>query len=673
MRRVAADIGGTFTDVVSVEDGRVRVTKVPTTRENQADGVMAGIERLGDNLDAVEVFVHGTTVVVNAFLEDELVRALLITTRGFKDVLEIMRGDASRAYDLRPHKPHPLVESRDRLEIEERIDADGEVAQELTPWTLDKLIDQLREHAPETVAVSLINSYRSPQHEHSIRDRIRQELPDAAVCISSEIAPEWREFERTSTTVMNAMAMPLMSVYSADLKERLRALGLRTSPLIMQSNGGTASIEDAEQRPVQTMMSGPVGGLVGAASLAQRLGIENLISLDMGGTSTDLGLVVGGQPRMRFETELGGWPLLIASADIETVGAGGGSIATIDDVHQFRVGPQSAGAQPGPACYGLGGCAPTVTDAHVILGSLDPDVFLGGEYKLDRSAAEEALRPLAAKLGKSLQDTARGVIEIIAAVMDAAVRRITVYRGLDPRNFELCCFGGAGALHGSLLARSLGIARFYVPCHPGMFSALGMINTDLRHDVSRTFVASLPAVQPGELRSAFQELSKAARRRFAESGFETSTAVEARSLEVRYQGQEFTLQVRWPDGQESLGGVEEEFNRRHKAAYGHNMEGMSLEVTALRLSMTIPPEERWEPSVAKATKPKWQGVRQIWLPGETGGPVAVPIVDRAALGVDQSVLGPALIQEDSATTLLLSGDEARVVEDGSLLVEVNHG
>lgn len=671
MHRIAADIGGTFTDVVAARDGQVVTAKVPTTKENQTDGVGAALELLGGDLREVDLFLHGTTVLVNAFLEGRLSRVALITTKGFRDVLEIMRGDASEAYNLRPPKPEPLIPRRLRLEIDERMGHEGSPLRPVSKESVAAAIERLERADIEAVAVCLIHAYASPAHERELVRQLAERLTHLTICASSDIAPEWKEFERTSTTVVNAMTMPLMKRYVESLETKLTALGLRTSPLVMQSNGGTTTAGEAAERPVGTIMSGPVGGVVGTLDLAQRLAIPNLISLDMGGTSADVGLVVEGRPTMRFESELEGWPLLVPSVDIETVGAGGGSIARVDGSGLFSVGPESAGADPGPACYARGGTEATVTDAHVVLGSLDPDGFLGGEMRLDEAASEKVIGAVAQRLGIEPQDAARGVVEIVTAVMDAAIRRMTVERGLDPRRFALCCFGGAGGLHASILSRSLGIGRFYIPPHPGLFSAIGMLNTSIRHDLSRTIVGLLLDLKEDAINAEFQHLERQALGRLqAEGVLAPEVAPIQRQIELRYLGQQYTLQLDVPEPAGSLETLRQRFDELHEWTYGHTMEDAQVEVTGVRVTVTIPPAGRieWEPP--PPAEPRWSGYRDIVMPRAGSESVKAKVVDRGALPTGAVVKGPAIVQEESSTVLLLLGDAAFVELDGTLRVDV---
>ena len=506
--RVAMDIGGTFTDFVIFDEGKDGETssgKVLTTPANPAEGVLAGLRQFIPELTGIEFLVHGTTVGLNAFLERKGTRLLLVMTQGLRDAYSIARHDRKELYALRYRKPERLVPRRDVVEVVERLRWDGAIETPLDPASLEPLFARIREEDVEAVAICLLHAYVNPVHELELRNLLRAEFPELSITLSHEIAREWREYERASSATLNAYIAPRVEGYLATVERELGDLDVASPLYVMQSNGGITTARRARAEPIQTLLSGPVGGTIGGAALARSTGRGNLLCIDMGGTSFDLSLVVDGRPTVSTETELEGLPILMPLVDIHTIGAGGGSLAWLE-AGGLRVGPQSAGAAPGPACYGRGGTQPTVTDANLYLGRLDSGYFLGGRMGLDEAAAGRALETVAGQVGLSSTELAEGMLAIINARMADAMRTITVKQGIDPREFALVAFGGAGPMHAVWLAEELEIGEVIVPWSPGTFSAWGMLQTDMRHDVVQSFYRRLAGLESSAVSSTFDSL-----------------------------------------------------------------------------------------------------------------------------------------------------------------------
>lgn len=676
MARLAADIGGTFTDLVLCgDDGGVTLVKTFTTPKDQSEGLANGIAKLGNQAEPIQQFLHGTTVVLNAILTGAWPSVGLLTTRGFRDVLEIMRGDAQEPYNLKTPKPAPLVPRRLRLEVSERIAANGDI---LTPLSAEDVLCQVKDlidRGAEVVAVCFLNAYANPAHEQAAQRIIRNAFPDLPVSISTAVAVEWREFERTSTVALNAGALPVVDRYLQVLTDRLRSLSIDVPALIMQSNGGVTSAARTRMAPIRTVMSGPVGGVVAARSLGEELALRNLITLDIGGTSADVGLVQDGELVTKYQNSVRGWPILSTSVDVHSVGAGGGSIAHLDEVGAFKVGPRSAAAVPGPACIGRGGELPTVTDAHLIVGNLDPAYFLGGEVKTYPDQAAAAFeRHIATPLNLSVPLAALGAIDIINTVMASAIRDHSVVRGHDPREFALVAFGGCGGLHASQLARGIGMRTVVIPPMSSAFSALGILNSDLRRDFTRTYLRSLAMDVTQELEGAFQQLEAEAITELKADGVDFRSTGIARSADIRYDGQQFTMNVAASSPLDQAA-VTDAFVRDHRALYGHAMEGNPMEVTGIRVTATSAVgRTAVAATLAAAGAPlRPKGERRVLYrsePTENAEWVTFPVFDRASLPAGARLRGPAIVEETSATTLVLPGDEAHMHASGSLVIAV---
>jgi N-methylhydantoinase A len=653
--RLGVDVGGTFTDLVALVDGRVVTAKVPSTPDNQARGVTAALEAARLDLGAVASFVHGSTVATNALLERRGARTALVTTEGFRDVLEIGRQNRPALYDLARDRPPALVPRELRFTVTERMGPDG-VLVPLDRGSLRAAVEACREAEVEAVAVCLLFGFLHPAHEREVADALRRALPEVQVSLSSEVLPEFREYERCSTTVANGYLVPRLAAYLQSLADRVAAMGL-PSPLVMQSSGGAAEIGTAAANAASCLLSGPAGGVVGAAWVAGLSGSQDLLTFDMGGTSTDVAPVRGGAVQTTTESVVAGVPIKLPMVDVHSVSAGGGSIAWVDAGGALRVGPRSAGADPGPAAYGRGGTEPTVTDANLVLGYLPDGAALGGAIRLDRARAEAALRRVGERLGLDVEETARGILRVADAEMLRALRVISVERGLDPRELTLVAFGGAGGLHACALAEELGIGRILVPLAAGVLSALGLAIADIRRDQVRPFLTGLEAADPAGVEACFAALEAKARGQFAD---DAPLGLD-RLADARYQGQSFELTV--PAG--DLSGLAGRFHAEHERRYGHRMEDEAVELVNLRLVATVPtakPDLRAQPARRDAAPAR----RRACL---DDGWQDIDVYDRAALGPGSELQGPAVVEFAESTLLALPGWRVRVDEIGTLVLE----
>ncbi len=662
--RIAVDTGGTFTDCVFLRDGRLEILKVFSTPANPARAIAQAVDTVRSRQHPAEERVellHGTTVGTNALLERRGGRIALVTTEGFEDVLVIGRQARPELYNFFVQKPPPLVAASHRLGVRERVAADGRVLHALGPAALARLKRLVRRLRPQSVAVCLLFSYVNPSHERRVARALRGlGLP---VSVSHEILPEFREYERTSTVAVNAYLAPVMGRYLAEVE---RVAGRKGRVLVMQSSGGTVSARVASTQPVRTLLSGPAGGVVGAQAVARRAGFDSVISFDMGGTSTDVALLSGALATTN-EGSVGGVPVAVPMLDIHTVGAGGGSLAWFDEGGALRVGPQSAGAEPGPICYGKGR-EPTVTDAHLVLGRLDPNQFLGGEWQLDAARTKLYLQTfLRLTPGlRTVEELAAGMVAVANTTMERAIRVISIERGHDPRAFTLVAFGGAGGLHACDLATALGIPRVVVPKFPGALSALGILCSDVVKDYSRTVlwpVDEAPALA-AKLETAFQQLERRARADLAREGFRRDVQRLLRQLDLRYRGQAFELTV--PYGHDFV----RAFHQAHTRRYGYSDPARAIEVVNLRLralGVTEKPDFRPRPT---GTAPPPAAARfkrgRAYFDGrwrETNFYI------RERLHAGNRLRGPAVIAEYSGTTVLPPGWRARVDPYENLVLE----
>ena len=690
--RVGIDIGGTFTDGVlwSTTTGVRLTAKVLSTPEDLSRGFMQALDQLfrknGGGVPDVEYVAHGTTAATNAVLEGKLASVVLVTTKGFRDVLEIARQVRSDPYDVFAQKPKALV-PRDRcLEVDERTTAEGTVLRPLELEHVSELAARIQLAGVQAVAVCLLHSYANPDHEEQLGAALEALLPEVPITISSTLAPEFREYPRACTTVINAGLMPTMHEYLGHVESRLQALGVPGQRRVMQSNGGLISFDQARREPVKILESGPAAGLIGAAKISHAVDRPMLISFDMGGTTAKLGLVRDGAAEMVPDLEVGvenrtrswftgasGYPLLTPSVDLVEIGAGGGSIAWVDAGGKLRVGPVSAGAAPGPACYGLGGKDATVTDANVVLGRMNPSGLLGGDLVIDAKAAWEAVGAIARQIGCDTSEAALGILDIAAAAMARAARTISVERGYDPRHFTLAAFGGAGPLHAAQLAEELGVSEIIVQPEPGIASAIGLLVTDLRRELSKTWLRSWANASASELEEVLAALERSARIAF-ESEMEHIVELRLhRTLEMRYVGQSYQLVVPLADGpmtDEHLHSAAEEFHRIHEARYGHAEPLEPIEVVNVRLSaIGVLRDALAEPSTADAPSGgEAFPISKRLVTFARDAVLETPVFDRADLSSGSGIVGPAVIEEDDSTTLIPPGWVAVVHTHGNLVL-----
>ena len=671
---VGIDVGGTFTDIALLEDGRLAVHKLPSTPADPSRGIVQGIAEAGVSSAAAD-FIHGSTVATNALLEGKGGRTALITTMGFEDVLEIGRQNRADLYDLNMERPAPLAPWPLRFGLPERIDYTGAILDDLTPASVDALLSLLAETPVDGIAVSFLFSFLNPVHEETLARRL-SELPGSPfISISSKILPEFREYERTSTVVVNSYVGPVMARYLTQLESTL-GRGLR----IMQSSGGSITASLAAEQPVRTILSGPAGGVVGAFYTGTQAGYSDIITLDMGGTSTDVSLCPG---RIKETTaaNLGGYPVSVPMIEIHTVGAGGGSIARIDAGGALVVGPQSAGADPGPACYGRGGQL-TVTDANLALGRLRPDGFLGGRMTLDKERADGLLADIAAGIGASAGDAALGIIRVVNSNMERAIRAISLERGYDPREFTLIPFGGAGPMHACELAAELGIPRVLVPGHPGILSALGVAIADVVKDYSRTVMLRGADLEPARLETEFHGMEQLARAELVAEGLPAGDMAARRFLDVRYVGQSFELTVDCPaldrdddrnDGDDARAGlaasISDEFYEAHWQRFGYADRALPVEIVNLRLKLELAMDKpRLEPAPAQDADAS-HAVIGVAGAVFAGGPAATTLYDRERLQTGNRIAGPALLLQLDTTIVMPPGWSGVVDAYGNLLLE----
>ncbi|MFQ5690872.1 MAG: hydantoinase/oxoprolinase family protein [Gemmatimonadota bacterium] len=670
--RLAVDIGGTFVDAVAFdgETGDLRLEKAPTTPADPSEGVLEAIHKLGVELEDVEAFIHGSTLGINAYLERKGSRTGILTTRGFRDVYEIGRTNVPKEamYDITYSKPPTLVPRRRRVEVPGRLAPDGQELEPLDERAVANVVDRLVEDQEiETLAVCFLHSYQNPDHEERAAETVRERHPELSLSLSSAITREHREYERLCTAVLDAYIKPIFNSYVDKLRDALTARGFRGSFLFTRSGGGILPAESAKNAPVHTILSGPAGGLIGAGHVARTTGEANLISLDLGGTSLDTCVVEDGAPAVEYEASLDHVPFMIPVYDIRTIGAGGGSIAWLDE-GLLKVGPESAGADPGPICYGAGGTEPTVTDAALVLGYLAPETFLGGTMRLDDQGAHTGIQEkLADPLGSDVLEVARGIFDVAVAKTVGAIREITVEKGLDPRDFAILAYGGAGPMVATLLGREMSVDRVVIPRAPSVFSAWGMLNADVVQDFSQTWITMLRDLDLATLDDLYRPLESKAGEALEGYGIpETSRRLE-RSAELRYRGQEHTVEVDAGD----LSSVEElsrRFEKRHRARYGHGMDDPA-QLVHLRVRgvgvIDKPQLKRAAPSddVEKARI----GSRSAYC-FSRGALVDFGIYLRDRLGRGDTVKGPAIIQEATTTIVLHSDQVARVDDFGQLVV-----
>src|SRR5215204_1987732 len=652
--RLGVDVGGTFTDLVALGgvNGHVLTAKVPSTPQDQSEGVMNSVRAAEIKVEDVAAFAHGMTVATNALLERRGAKTAIVTTEGFRDVLEISRQDRPSLYDLTQDRPPALVPRELRFTVRERMGPDGEI-EPLDEGSLEKVVTALKEAEVEAVAVCLLFAFMHPEHERRVGEVLREELPDVHVSLSSEVLPEFREYERFSTTAADAYLGPKLAAYLRNLDEEVEGAGI-PAPLVMQSSGGVIELEVAARGAAAFVLSGPAGGVVGAAYVAKASGYQNLLTFDMGGTSSDVATILDGEALTTTEAAIAGVPIKLPMVDVHTVSAGGGSIAWVDAGGALRVGPHSAGADPGPAAYGQGGEDPTVTDANLFLGYLQDGATLGGEVTLRRGLSEKALASLGKRLGLQAEEAALGIVRVADAEMVRALRVISVERGLDPREFALLAFGGAGGIHACSLAEELGMETVLIPRAGGVLSALGLAISDLRHDYVRPYLTSLEDVDAKEFEGRFEDMEEAVTEDLENPGY-------TRRADLRYRGQSFELTVE----ADSLEKLKERFHAAHEQRYGYRMEDESVELVNLRLIATVPVEKPGldEPAAeGEAVSER----REANFDGEWR---EVPVYDRERMGEGSEVEGPAIVEFRESTCVVRPGWRGAVDGVGTLVLE----
>ena len=661
--RVSADIGGTFTDIVyqDSQTGACGATKVLSTPKNPALAVLEGINTALPADADIDFFVHGTTVGLNALLTRQGAKVALLTTRNFRDIYTIQGNNRGEIFSIRWDKPEPLATLEHTYVASGRLAADGSEVDPLSTDDLDVLVEATQREGYEAIAICFLFAYVNPAHELTAKAYLQERLPGVAITVSHQVSPEWREFDRTSTTVMDSYLAPVVRKYLSTLMTELETRLPEGHGLhVMESNGGVMSARTASENALQTLLSGPVGGTIGGKALAKQTGRPNLICVDMGGTSFDASLIINGQPSVSNETSLEGLPVQMSVVDIHVIGAGGGSLAW-KEAGAVRVGPQSAGSLPGPVCYGLGGTEPTVSDANLVLGRLDSANF-GGDMTLDRDAATRALADLGSSFGMSAEQMAQGVVDIINAKMADAIRTITIQRGIDPRDFSLVAFGGAGPAQAVALAEELQIAEVIIPGHPGAFSAWGMLQTDMQHDFKETLYGFWDLISVNELNAAFSALEDKGRTYMLAEDVAPENIRFERGIDFRYHGQEYVLTIPVPDGPIDMDQIRQSFDSAYERQYGHSSPEGRVEMANIRLAAlgVIPRPDSAEPDLPPAQPERG---REVYFGGQ---PRQTRIIDRAALVEGEILAGPAIIEEGTTTTLLPPGWTARVIEGGHM-------
>ena len=691
--RVGVDIGGTFTDIVFLgADGKIHTKKISSSVEDYAQAIADGLDQVfgetGLQASAVEELRHGTTVASNAILESKGALTGLITTKGFRDILEIRNLRMPRLYDLAWEKPVPLVERHLRVVVDERVNAQGGIDKPLDPKDAERAVDELLALKVEAIAVCLIHSYANPKHELMIKEIISKKAPGLPFCISFEVLPEIKEYERTSSTTINAYVMPIVASYLASLRENLDGAGVTVPLLLMQSNGGLTTADEAARLPMNIIESGPAAGVIGAQALARAGGLPNIVTFDMGGTTAKASLVENGEVTRSIEYQVGGgimmgsrlltgagYMLKVPAIDLAEVGAGGGSIVWIDAGGSMQIGPQSAGADPGPLCYDTGGTEPTVTDANVLLGYINPNYLVGGELKLDASKARAVFEDRIAKpLGLSVEHAAYGAHQIAASNMIRAIKSVSTERGRDPREYALFAFGGSGPIFSAGMARELRMKRIMVPPSPGLFSSFGLLYADVEHHYSRTFRHLLRKIDLGELNRIWDQMVDDALDQLAVDGFSEGKRQVRRTASMHYQGQTFELTVPVPDGpidEKAVAVLEESFSREHERTYGHRagadepLELVNVQVVGYGVSERSRVPERIFATKAREAAPL--PPRQVYF-GLDAGWQETPILRRSDLETPRQ--GPCIVEEYDATVVIPPDSKAELDAYGNILIDL---
>lgn len=670
--KLGIDVGGTFTDVCLFheEKGETMVFKLPSTPEDPSKAIEEGIRLIleENRIDAkwVTYLVHGTTVGTNAAIERKGVKTALITTKGFRDLLEIGRQTRPSVYNLFEDKSAPLVKRQHRKEVTERLMYDGSVAVELNPAEVEQVIEEIREEDIQSVAVCFLHSYINPVHEKKVKEIIQEKLPHVYVSVSSEVLPEYREYERLSTTTMNSYLGPVVGNYVTNFAKRVEGLGIQVQPYINQSNSGVMSIEMTKDNPVRTALSGPSAGVSGATYIAKLAGFENIITFDMGGTSTDVCLIENSSPKVATGKKVSGFPVQVPMTDVHAVGAGGGSIAWVDNGGSLKVGPHSAGAMPGPAAYDRGGQKPTVTDANVVLKRLNPEYILGGKMKINSPAAKQVIEDhVSEPLGLSLIEAARGIITVVNSNMVRAIRVVSVEQGYDPREFTLVAFGGAGALHAVDVARELGMKQVLIPENPGILCALGLLVSDLRMDYVKTRLLMAEEKNIQAVQEEFAALTDKAKQWLQQEGIEPAKQILECRIDMRYLGQNYELSIPLkgePATGEDLEAILQQFHQEHDKNYGYSNKNEQIQfinyrVTALGKVSQI--ELKESPDTGGNVERAKIGERDVYF-DEAHGFVKTGIYNREQLRANDEIEGPAIVEQMDSTIVIPPHTTAKV-------------
>jgi len=680
--RIAVDIGGTFTDLAAFNerDGSLLFGKALSTHHALVEGIQATVDGAGASFEDAYLFLHGSTIAINTLLERTGATTALLITEGFRDIYEIGRVNRPDAYNLFFGKHEPLVKRSLRFEVAERLRADGAVHKELDEDAVRAVAADLATRGVQAVAILLLHSYRNPAHEMRVREIIREALPNAFVSTSHELSQEYREFERASTVAANAYIGPRVAAYLGELDDHLDAKGFDGAFYVVQSTGGLFPVAHARRDCVRMLESGPAAGVIGAQAICAQLGLPDAIAFDMGGTTAKAGVIAAGLPLTTGSALIGGYeralPIQIPMMDIFEVGTGGGSIARLAEGNALRVGPQSAGSMPGPACYGRGGLEPTVTDANLLLGRLDPEHFLGGEMKLDVAAAEAALNRVGGPLGLDAVATADGILRIAVTAMSHAVKGVTTERGLDAGAFAMVTYGGAGPLHASAIAREIGIRRVLIPFSPGHFSAYGMLFSDLRYDYVRSCFRRLASADFSEIESIYAELEAEGREALKDSAINPESVVISRAADMRYVGQEHAVTVDLPMvyfERADRDAIKTHFDDLHAVRYGTNAPKEPAELVSLRVTvsgvMLKPPRECIPLGEETPVGAALRGSKKVYF-RSAGGHVDTPVYIRTELRAGNRIAGPALIEEHASTTVLAPHDSLVVDAFGNLDIAI---
>lgn len=678
--RIAIDIGGTFTDYVAMneETGELTVTKASSTPKNFADGVMDAIEKGGISLEEANYIVHGSTIVINALTERKGAKTALITTKGYRDVLEIGRANRTDLYNYYYTKPKPFVPRMYRFEVEERMDKDGNVLVPLNEEQVKNIAAKCKKEGIEAIAVCLLHSYANSEHEEKIKEILMDELPGIEISISSEVIKEWREYERTNTTVFNAYVKPAASRYLDTLKERMKNKGLKIEPYAMQSNGGTATFEMAKINPINIIESGPVGGVIGANELGKIINEKNIITFDIGGTTAKTSLIYNNEVKITTDYRLeqtpiySGYPVKAPIVDIIEIGAGGGSIAWIDSVGNLKVGPRSAGADPGPACYDRGNMEPTLTDANMIAGRIDPDRFLGGKFPINIKKSYEAVKKIADYYKITVEEAARGIIRIANNNMMNALKLVSVRKGYDPREFIMVAMGGNGAIHSPALGKELKVKKIVIPRYPAVFSAWGMLMTDLRQDFIQTRITKACDDNIELVNEIYDSMIDRALELYENHGIKKEDIIIVKSADIRYVGQEHTVKTPVPAnilGSRDMVTIRDNFENLHEQYYTFKLPDSPIEFVNFNIT-----------AFGKVKKAEIKPLKIIGKPEDAVrcrnvvdydeyGKIEVPVYIREKLGAGSEIKGPAIVEEETSVTVLYPDQRLHVDEYGNLIIE----